>query len=156
MRLHGRRDGFSLIELLIVIAIILILITIAAPVFTKAHMYAAETAAEAAIRTIHTVQMKYFSQYGKYAGSLGELGPPTSGGASAAAAGLIDVALARGVKGGYRFTVNTNATGYVVHADPVVYGTNGTRTFYSDQTMVLHENNSSEPATATSPESHAN
>ncbi len=58
------------------IAIILILITVGVPVYTKAHMYAAETAAEAAIRTIHTVEMQYFSQYGRYAGSIAELGPP--------------------------------------------------------------------------------
>ena|ERR1035438_10015117 len=156
MNLHRRRKGFSLIEMLIVIAMILILVSIAVPYYNGARMHAAETAAEAAIRTIHTVQMQYFSQYGKYAGSIAELGPPMSGGASATAAGLIDVALARGVKGGYRFTVIATSAGYVIHAEPVVFGTNGTRTFYSDQTMLLRENNSAEPATANGPESHPN
>ncbi len=66
------------------------------------------------------------------------------------------MALARGVKGGYRFGVGVTSTGYAVHAEPVIYATNGTRTFYSDQTMVVRENNSSEPATAVSPESHPN
>jgi prepilin-type N-terminal cleavage/methylation domain-containing protein len=154
MKPHRRSGGFSLIELLIVIAIILIIISMAVPMFNKARMHAAETAAEAAIRTLHTVQMQYFSQYGKYATSLSELGAAANGSASAAAAGLIEPALTRGVKGGYKFTLTASAAGYAIHAEPLVFGSNGGRTFYSDQTMVLHENNSAEPATATSPESH--
>src|SRR5947207_7088538 len=96
-----RRRGFSLIELLIVIAIILIIITIALPKFTSAQRFAKETAALGAIRTIHTMEVQYFSQYGKYATTLTELGPPASGGASPASADLIDSGLASGEKGGY-------------------------------------------------------
>ena len=76
MNLQRRRRGFSLIELLIVIAIILIIITIALPKFSSAQRYAKETSALGAIRTIHTMQVQYYSQYGKYATSLTELGPP--------------------------------------------------------------------------------
>src|SRR4030095_8373064 len=81
-----RRRGFSLIELLIVIAIILIIITIAVPKYNRTQMYMRETAATAAIQTIHKMQMQYQSLYGRSATSLAELGPPQSGAAGAAAA----------------------------------------------------------------------
>ena len=74
-----RRRGFSLIELLIVIAIILIIITIAVPKYQKTQMFMRETAAIKAIQTIHQMEVQYQSQYGRYAASLTELGPPASG-----------------------------------------------------------------------------
>src|SRR5215831_18483056 len=103
--LRRRRRGFSLIELLIVIAIILIIITIALPRLSRARMYSQETAAIAAIRALHTAQVQYYSQYGRYAASMTELGPPTSGAASPAAAELIDTSLSNGEKQGYKFTL---------------------------------------------------
>ena len=147
-----RRRGFSLIELLIVIAIILIIITIALPRFAKAQMFARETSALAAIRTLHTVQVQYYSQYGRHATSLTELGPPATGADSPAAAGLIDATLALGEKGGYKFTLTANQGGYIINANPVSFGTSGSRTFYSDQSMVIKQNYGPEPATANSAE----
>jgi type IV pilus assembly protein PilA len=152
MNLQRRRRGFSLIELLIVIAIILIIITIALPKFSSAQRYAKETSALGAIRTIHTMQVQYYSQYGKYATSLTELGPPTSGAPSPAAADLIDSTLAAGEKGGYKFTLSANSGGYIINAAPVAFGVSGSRTFYSDQSMVVRQNFGQEPATANSPE----
>ena len=144
-----RRRGFSLIELLIVIAIILIIITIALPRLSRARMYSQETAAIGALRTLHTAQVQYYSQYGKYAASLVELGPP----ASPAAADLIGNDLAGGHKSGYKFTLVGNQGGYVINANPDLLTGGGSRTFYSDQTMVIHQNHAPEPATAASPES---
>src|SRR5438128_682442 len=92
----------SRIELLIVIAIILIISTIALPHLMEAKIQAQETAAIGAIRTIHTAQAQYQSQYGRFAANLGELGPPVNGARSAAAAGLLGSDLARGEKGGFR------------------------------------------------------
>jgi type IV pilus assembly protein PilA len=152
MNLQRRRRGFSLIELLIVIAIILIIITIALPKFSSAQRYAKETSALGAIRTIHTMQVQYYSQYGKYATSLTELGPPASGAEGPAAANLIDSTLAGGEKGGYKFTLSANSGGYVINAVPVAFGVSGSRTFYSDQSMVVRQNFGQEPATANSPE----
>jgi type IV pilus assembly protein PilA len=60
--------------------------------------------------------------------------------------------LSGGEKGGYKFTLTGNAGGYVITAVPVTFGTSGSRTFYSDQTMVIHQNFSAEPATISSPE----
>ena len=150
--LRRRSRGFSLIELLIVIAIILIIITVALPRLSKAKMFAMETAAISAIRTIHTAQVEYSSQYGKFAASLAELGPPASGAESPAAAGMIEKDLASGEKQGYKFTMTGNVGGYQINAQPIAFGTTGSRTFFSDQTMVVHQNYGPEPATASSPE----
>jgi type IV pilus assembly protein PilA len=147
-----RRRGFSLIELLIVIAIILIIITIALPRLSRARMYSQETAAIGALRTLHTAQVQYYSQYGKYAASLTELGPPATGAASPAAADLIGNDLAGGDKSGYKFTLTGNQAGYVINANPLAFGSSGSRTFYSDQSMVVRQNYGPEPATANSPE----
>jgi prepilin-type N-terminal cleavage/methylation domain-containing protein len=150
--LQRRRRGFSLIELLIVISIILIIMFVALPKLQNVLRSARETAALKAIQTIHQVETQYYSQYGRYAVSLTELGPPTSGGASPAAADLIDSTLAQGIKGGYKFTVTANEGGYAVNANPVTFNVDGSRTFYSDHTMVLRQNFGPEPATANSPE----
>ncbi|HLI83466.1 MAG TPA: prepilin-type N-terminal cleavage/methylation domain-containing protein [Bryobacteraceae bacterium] len=147
-----KRRGFSLIELLIVIAIILIIVTVALPKLNNATRYAHETAALKAIQTIHTMQVQYNSQYGHYATSLAELGPPATGNANASAADLIDSSLAAGEKSGYKFTMTGNQSGYQISAVPVAYGNTGSRTFYSDQSMVIRENDGPEPATASSKE----
>jgi type IV pilus assembly protein PilA len=147
-----KRRGFSLIELLIVIAIILIIITIAVPNLTKARMHAQETAAIAAIKTIHTAQVQYYSTYGKYATTLAELGPPTSGTANASAADVIGNDLSNGKKQGYVFTLTGSGGGYVINASPETFGNTGSKTFYSDQSMVIKVNEGPEPATATSKE----
>ena len=89
VQLINRRRGFSLIELLIVISIILIIITVAVPKFQKAQMGARELGAIKAIQTLHQAQVQYQSQFGRYATSLQELGPPASGPATPSAADLI-------------------------------------------------------------------
>ncbi len=152
MHTSRKRRGFSLIELLIVIAIILIIVTVALPKLNNATRYAHETAAVKAIQTIHTVQVQYNSQYGRYATSLTELGPPATGSPTAAAADLIGNDLAQGEKSGYKFTLTGSPGGYVINATPVTFGSSGSRTFYSDQSMVIRENYGPEPATGTSKE----
>jgi type IV pilus assembly protein PilA len=147
-----RRRGFSLIELLIVIAIILIIITIAVPKYNRTQMYMRETAAVKAIQTIHQMEVQYQSQFGRYATSLAELGPPQSGQPGPAAADLIGRDLSEGEKQGYKFSLTGANGGYIINANPITYGTSGSKTFYSDQTMVIRENFGPEPATATSKE----
>ena len=147
MRPKNRRRGFSLIELLIVIAIILVIVTIAVPQYNKQMMSAHETAAIQAIRTIHAVETQYYSQFGKYASTMTELGPPATGGtAGPASADLIAADFASGKKSGYIFTVAPTPTGYQVTAVPEQFGGSGRRTFFSDQTMVIRNNWSQEVA----------
>ena len=146
------RRGFSLIELLIVVAIILILAAIAAPKLNQNRMHTQETAAIRQIQTIHTAQTQYYSQFGKYATTLLELGPPASGQAGPSASDLIPDDLAKGKKTGFNFTVQGGPNGYSVTAIPEVYGNTGRRTFFSDQTLVIRENWGAEPATVTSKE----
>ena len=117
--------------------------SIAVPRPDRARMFSQETAAIGAIRTIHTMQVQYFSQYGRYAASLKELGPP---------AGLADRELVSGTKAGYMFTMVGNASGYAIHAGPESFGKTGSRTFYSDQTMTIRQKYGQAPATVNSPE----
>ena len=149
---NRRRRGFSLIELLIVIAIILIIAPIAVPKMNNQMQAAHEMAAIRQITTIHQAETQYYSQFGRYATSLAELGPPASGAATPAAADLIPKVLADGRNSGYLFTVTASPTGYSVTAVPEAFGNSGRRTFFSDQTLVVRNNWSQEPATVTSPE----
>jgi prepilin-type N-terminal cleavage/methylation domain-containing protein len=145
------RKGFSLIELLIVVAIILIIAMVAIPKMNVQLMSAREMSAIREITAIHQAQTQYYSQFGRYAQNLAELGPPTSGAAGPQAADLLPSSLSVGKKGGHIFTVAATQTGYSVTVAPERYGSDGRRTFYSDQTLEVHENWSAEPATPQSP-----
>ena len=132
-----KQKGFSLIELLIVVAIILIIAAIAIPNLLRARIAANESSAVAAIRTLNTAQISYNSTYPTvgYAATLGALAgtscaPPTSAGAC-----LIDTALAAGTKSGYSFTLNntsgTPVSTYNVSAAPISPNQSGVRYFCS-------------------------
>jgi type IV pilus assembly protein PilA len=149
-----RQGGFSLIELLIVIAIILVILSIALPQMGRARMHSQEMAAIAEVRTINQAEIQYQSQFGQYATALSQLGPPTSAGAAEGpqASGLIPANLAAGSASGYNFAITQTATGYAVTAVPKSFGGTGRRTFYSDQSAIIRENWGQEPATAQSSE----
>lgn len=147
-----KQRGFSLIELLIVVAIILILAAVAVPKLNQNRMLSQETAAIQQIGTIHKAQTQYYAQFAKFAASMQELGPPASGNAGPSAADLIPGDFALGKKTGYIFTLQTAPTGYVVNANPEVFNSTGRRTFFSDQTLVIRQNWGAEPATVNSPE----
>jgi len=149
---NRRRRGFSLVELLIVIAIILIILAIAVPKLSSARMQAQEMAAAAHMKTLNTAESMYLSQFGTFATSLAQLGPPTSGNAGPSASDLIPGDLSTGKKGGYTFTLTQTPQGYTISGVPDVFNTTGRRTFFSDQTMVIRQNWTQEPATVASPE----
>lgn len=140
-----------MIELLIVIAIILIIAAIAVPKFNKQMMAAKEAAAISQVRSITQAQLQYNSQFGKFASSLAELGPPASGAAGPSAADILPKNLAEGKASGYLFAIQMTPTGYAITAVPEQFGTTGTRNFYSDQNGGIHYSNTQDPATDKSP-----
>jgi len=152
MNVNWRRRGFSLIELLIVISIILIIAAIAVPKMNKQLMLAREQAAIRQIGTIHQAETQYYSQFGRYAQSLVELGPPASGAPGPASSDIIPKNLADGKNSGYLFTVAGSPTGYSVTAAPEVFNSTGSRSFFSDQTLVIRQSYTAEVANANSPE----
>ncbi|HKI12609.1 MAG TPA: prepilin-type N-terminal cleavage/methylation domain-containing protein [Candidatus Acidoferrum sp.] len=139
------QKGFSLIELLIVVAIILIISAIAVPAFVRSKIAANEASAVASLNAINVSETTYNNTYpGTYA-TLAQLGPggATCGVADPANACLIDNILANAssaatAKSGYYFTIGGDlVTGYASLAQPATPNTTGTRTFCSDQTLVL-------------------
>ncbi len=146
------RRGFSLIELLIVIAIILIIAAIAVPKFNQQRMLANEMAVLRELDTFYNAQTQYYSQFGKYATVLTEMGPPTSGASGPNGADLIPKLLAEGSHNGYKYTLTGTASTFGISAIPESFGNTGRRTFFMDQSKSVKQNWSQEPATAQSPE----
>lgn len=148
--MRTEQRGFSLIELLIVVAIILIIAAIAIPDFMRSKMAANQAAAIQSLRVIDSAEVMYNSNYQKgYSSSLQDLKAPTGGALpSFTAAALIDNTLASGVKSGYRFTYVPSSPdaqgyyqGYTVTADPVTPGTTGGVYYFTDQSYVIRFNN---------------
>jgi hypothetical protein len=100
-------------------------------------------AAAKAITTIHTAETQYDSQFGHYAASLAQLGPN--------GANLIDKDLASGRKAGFLFVLRQTPTGYSVSARPVGFRCSRVHTYYSDQSMSIHQHDGAEPATVRDP-----
>jgi prepilin-type N-terminal cleavage/methylation domain-containing protein len=147
-RITEREKGFSLIELLIVVAIILIIAAIAIPNLLRARYAANESSAVASMRVIISTSTQYYATYGTgYPATLANL---RSGAgvcmASAAQACLLDMVLSSGTKSGYTFVsagntlVGPTNTGFEANGTPQNPGITGQRAFCADQTGVIRFN----------------
>ena len=141
MRTKNNQKGFSLIELLIVVAIILIIAAIAIPNLLRSRMAANEASAVGSLRTLNTAAVTYSTTYGiGYPATIAALGPATP--ATSAAADLIDSVLAASSKSGYSFSYSPGAvtagtrSDYGITATPLSTST-GSRTFFTNQSGVI-------------------
>ena len=144
-----QQKGFSLIELLIVVAIILIIAAIAIPNLLRSKEAANEASAVGSLRTINTSSVAFSTTYGNYPTKLADLGPSST--PSSTSADLIDSVLVTGSMTGYAFTYTAASPylQYTLTAAPTTPGVSGQRYFFTDQSGVIRASTSA-AATVTS------
>jgi type IV pilus assembly protein PilA len=150
------QKGFSLIELLLVVAVILIISAIAIPSFLRSRMRANEASTVASLRAIVTAAVAYSNTYPNlgYPAQLASLGGASPCTPAPSQACLVDDSLAQGLKDGYKFELTgdglTPSYSFTLSATPQVVGSSGQNMFCTDQTAVVHYNPSGAGCTSTS------
>jgi len=155
--MRKQQKGFSLIELLIVVAIILIIAAIAIPNLMRARMSANEASAVGSVRSINTAEISYNAAYSNlgFTTVLAQLGGAAGAACapSTATGCFIDSSLSSGAKSGYTFTMALGTAGvgvplndYSVSAAPTVPNQSGTRYFCSFEDAVVRSSTAATPA----------
>ena len=142
--MYSRKQGFTLVELMFVVAIIAILMAMAIPALVRARIGSNEGSAVSSIKVIITANQTYETRFDSYAAALTDLGD----------IGIIDEVLADAAvppgKAGYVFTYAGTRNQFEITADPIVPGSTGFRRFYADHTGVIRFREGS-PATSSDP-----
>ncbi|MBI4585904.1 MAG: type II secretion system protein [Planctomycetes bacterium] len=131
--------GFTLVELMVVIAVLAIIMAMALPSLFNARMAGNEASAIGSLRTLVSVNSTYKTRFQSYATSLGSL----------QTTGYIDDVLASGSKSGYTFTYTGAVDTFSITGDPISPGSSGSRYFFTDESGVIRFS-STGTATATS------
>jgi|SRR5271168_1716337 len=154
-----KQKGFSLIELLIVVAIILIIAAIAIPNLLRSRMAANEASAVGSLRSLNTAQVTYSTTYPNIGfaaaiSSLGGTAASCTGAATSTNSCLVDSVLASGTKSGYTFlepaSTGTPVVTYTFTGTPVTVGQTGQRMFFTDQSGVIRFDSTGAGATVAS------
>ncbi|MDD5595781.1 MAG: prepilin-type N-terminal cleavage/methylation domain-containing protein [Candidatus Omnitrophica bacterium] len=124
-----RKRGFTLVEIMIVVAIIALLAAIAIPNLLRARLNANEAAAISALKTVASSAISFRSVNAAYPANLAAL--------SAAVPPYIDAVLGAGAKSGYNFALVGAANTFTSTATPQTYQTTGVRSFFVDESGVV-------------------
>ena len=141
MKNMRREEGFTLIELMIVVAIIAIIAAIAIPSLLNARKAGNEASAISSLRTLSTVNEQYRTRFQNYSGSLLDL----------STAGYIDSVLGAGQKSGYTFVYRMINGAWTCTASPVNAGNDGDRHFFIDQSGIIRFHATSQASASSNP-----
>jgi len=123
----ARRDGFTLVELSVVVSVAAILLVTAVPNLMNAKKSANEISALGSLKAFTVASQQYRTRFQRYARTLQNLGTT----------GYVDSLLSAGRRSGYRFTYTVNGQRWSVRAIPLTQGITGDRGFYVDETGVF-------------------
>jgi prepilin-type N-terminal cleavage/methylation domain-containing protein len=136
-----KNEGFTLIELMIVVAIIAIIAAIAIPSLLNARKAGNEASAISSLRTLTTVNEQYRTRFQRFSSSLANL----------SATSYIDSVLGAGTKSGYTFVYTGGTTTWNCTASPNVKGTDGDRYFFVDQSGIIRFSSTGTATSASAP-----
>ncbi len=143
VRYVKKNKGFSLIELMIVVLVIGIIAALSVPNLAKSKMAAHESSAISAIRTLVTAQITFATRSGP-----GDFAPDL---ATLQGANLIDSVLGSGTAEAYSFALSGSGVQYTIDARPLVYGSSGIRSFFTDASGAIRYTTADAAATVTDP-----
>lgn len=136
--MKNKKLGFTLVEIIIVVSIVIVAISIAVPNFLRSRVFAYDTAAIANCRTITNACQLYLVNNEEFPTALSSLVEPTSN------PPYIDPMLASGTKQGYQFVFNRVDEGhYTLNANPTSTGLLKGRYFYTDESSIIRVNSDS-------------